>query len=520
MDLKMQSIHMNRVKCREAFQLRLEDDVNVPDHKPDVRMIVWNCGTVRIGEKKMSGERLYLKGTLLYHVLYLSEDREQPVQSVRGELPFEETLELPDSCIGDSIGVKAEIESLQIGMIHSRKLSVHAELGILAAAEEIHDVRAAVGIMQPDVKLHTRTRSIPVTSITVNRKDTARLREELFLPSGKESVKELLFWELKLCNAEAKPREEALEVRGDLSLFALWKSERTEGEPEYLEAMLPFKAELEISGCREGMIDDVAFRLTGENVTVRADEDGEDRLFVAEGVLEADIKLYEEGETEVLADLYAEDCNLTPEISEEEYENLLMKNDSRLRLNERITIPAGLPEILQVCRASAEIHPDLCVRDGEALKLSGTVEAGILYISGEDERPLMSYHTSLPFEHRIEIRGLTEDSTYDISCHVTDTSFGTVRNREAELKTELAFSVIASEKCRERIVCGVCSEEFSEDRLENLPSMIGYTVRQGEELWDIAKRFLVAEEEIIRIGEHGAQLREGDQLLIVKSVPV
>lgn len=546
MDLKMRSIHMNKVKCRETFQLTIDDDVNVPDNKPDVRMVVWKNATVKVGEKKTSGEKLYLKGTLAYHVLYLSEDKERMLQSVRGELPFEETLDLPGECAGDSIVVKAELENVQIGMIHSRKLSVYAQIGMLVQAEELFDVRTAVGLANgaeesaenrapmfsdtenalADIttdcgrKLHTKTRTISVTSIAANKKDTARLREELFLPSGKESVEELLYWELTVANAEARARDEAVEVKGELSMFALWRSGRAEGEPEYMEAVLPFKTEFEISGCREGMIEDVTFRLVNEGVSVKSDEDGEDRLFVAEGVLEAEIKLYEEGEMEILSDLYAEDCITNPVLMEEEYENLLMKNDSRLRLAEHLSIPQGMPDILQVCRGRAELRPDVCVRDGEALKLSGTVEVSLLYITGEDDRPLVAFHTDLPFEHRIEIRGLTEDSVYDIQCHVSDTGFGTVRNREAEMKAELSFSVLAMEKCREPMITGVSCEEFDEDRQENLPSMIGYTVKAGEELWDIAKQFLVAEEEIMRLDEHGAQVREGEQLLIVKTVPM
>lgn len=88
------------------------------------------------------------------------------------------------------------------------------------------------------------------------------------------------------------------------------------------------------------------------------------------------------------------------------------------------------------------------------------------------------------------------------------------------MKAELSFSVLAMEKCREPMITGVSCEEFDEDRQENLPSMIGYTVKAGEELWDIAKQFLVAEEEIMRLDEHGAQVREGEQLLIVKTVPM
>ncbi|MGN1084872.1 MAG: DUF3794 domain-containing protein [Lachnospiraceae bacterium] len=361
MEIKLQSIHMNRVKCRNALRLTVDDDVNVPDNKPDVRAVIWETGTVRLNEKKLSGGRLYLKGTLTYHVLYLSDEETKPVQSVRGELPFDESLELPEACAGDTISVRAEAEELEIGMIHSRKLAVRALLGIMVQAEELHDVRAAVE-MEEAPAVHTKTRVIPVTSIVADKKDTARLREEIFLPSGKDGIAELLFWELELRNAEARAREEVLEAKGELSLFLLWQSDREEGELECYEAMLPFKTEFEISGCREGLIDDVVFRITNETVSVKADEDGEERLLEAEAVLEAEMKLYEEGEMELLSDLYATDCNLQPVYRTEEYENLLLKNDSRLRLSERLPLAEGMPGILQICRGSAEIKPDICTR--------------------------------------------------------------------------------------------------------------------------------------------------------------
>lgn len=517
MEMKLQSIHMNRVKCRNALRLTVDDDVNVPDNRPDVRAVIWKTGTVRLNEKKLSSGRLYLKGTLAYHVLYLSEEEAKPVQSVRGELAFDESVELPEACMGDNISVRADIEEFEIGMIHSRKFAVRALLGILVQAEELHDVRAAVGIEDAG-KVHTKTRVIPVTSIAVDKKDTARLREELFLPSGKDSIGELLYWELALRNAEARAKEGFLEAKGELSMFVLWQSDREDGGIECYEAMLPFQTEFEISGCREGLIDDVTFRITNENVSVKADEDGEERLLEAEAVLEAEMKLYEEGEMELLSDLYATDCNLMPVMQTEEYENLLLKNDSRLRVSERLPLSEGMPGILQICRGSAEIKPDVCTREEESLNLSGVLEVNILYVSEEDDRPLQSHHAELPFTHQIEIRGLTPESTYDIRCNVTEAAFGMVRSGEAELKAELAFSVLAMENRKEEMIVDAKREEFDENRLEELPSMIGYTVRAGEELWDIAKRYNTPEEEIIRLSEHNGEVREGDLLLIVKAV--
>ena len=191
----------------------------------------------------------------------------------------------------------------------------------------------------------------------------------MFLPSGKDSIAELLYWELETRNLEARTKEEALEAKGELSLFILWRGDREEGGLECYETVLPFKTEFEISGCREGLIEDVAFRLTNENVSVKADEDGEERLLEVEAVLEADMKLYEEGEMELLTDLFATDCNLVPVLQEEEYENILLKNDSRMRVSERLTLAEGMPEILQICRGCVEMKPDVCIRDGENLKV-------------------------------------------------------------------------------------------------------------------------------------------------------
>lgn len=517
MEIKMQSIHMNRVKCRNALRLTVDDDVNVPDNKPDVRSIIWKNGTVRLNEKKLSGGRLYMKGMLTYHVLYLSEEEGMPVQSIRGELAFDESVELPEACSGDTITVRAEAEELEIGLIHSRKLAVRALLGIMVHAEELHDVRAAIDL-QDAPNVYTKKRIIPITSIVADQKDIARLREELFLPSGKAGIAELLYWELEARNMEARAREDVLEAKGELSLFVLWKSDREEGELESYETLLPFKTDFEISGCREGLIEEVMFRLTNENIAVKADEAGEERLLEVEAVLEAEMKLYEEREMELLSDLFATDCSLLPVLQEETYENLLFKNDSRMRVSERIPLSDGMPGMLQICRGSVEMKPDVCVRDGENLKLSGILEVRLLYVSDEDDKPLQSYRTELPFTHQIEVRGLTPESTYDVRCYVAESSFGMVRSGEAELKAELAFSVIAMENRREEMIVDTERKEFDANYLEDLPSMIGYTVRTDEKLWDIAKRYSTAPDEIIRLTERNGEVREGDLLLVVKSV--
>ena len=92
-----------------------------------------------------------------------------------------------------------------------------------------------------------------------------------------------------------------------------------------------------------------------------------------------------------------------------------------------------------------------------------------------------------------------------------------MRNGELELKAELAFLVIAMESCSEKMITGTTRSEFDENRLEELPSMIGYPLRRNETRWDLAKRYCVAEDDIITLSEHSGEPKEGDILLIVKA---
>jgi len=513
MDLTMKCIHMKRVNCKKAFPIVVDEDVNVSDNKPDVHSILWKTGSVRIGEKRTLGNRLVLSGTLLYSVLYSGEAGAEALACIRGEIPFEETVELSEDCSPENLRVRMEVERLEIGMIHSRKLSVKAEIGVLVRSEELTDLRAAVGVEQEDT-LQTKRRRLAVTGLAVDHKDTARLKEEVFLPSQKEGIGELVYWELELGDYSVKSKAEAVELRGELSLFALWKGER--GGFDSMRAQLPFSTEIEISGCREGMIEDVELVLGGENVSVKRDEDGEARILLAEAVLEAEMKLYEEEEIELLEDFYATDSDTKPVYELQEYETLRLKNESRMRFLERIALPNGIPELMQVCVGRVELHPEYGKREKGKMKLAGKAEISLLYISGADENPYVVFRTELPFEHYPELKEASEGDAVDVTCRVAEASFLSTRNREIEVRAEFVFTILETGKDTERVIVEAEHSALTAEQEESVPALTGYYVQKGDTMWEIAKKYRVPEEEILRILGKSEEPAEGEPLLICK----
>lgn len=48
MELIKKDIHMNRIKCKSTTQMTIDNDINVPDVKPDISRIIRVNGEVKI----------------------------------------------------------------------------------------------------------------------------------------------------------------------------------------------------------------------------------------------------------------------------------------------------------------------------------------------------------------------------------------------------------------------------------------------------------------------------------------
>ena len=121
MELRKENIH--RVcPVSQTNTFTLDDDFNVPDSRPDVKMILRENGRIRVLEKKCNAGRLHIRGVLLTDVLYISEDG-SGIQGLESEIPFDEMLHMElEDCSGMTI--RAELEDITATMVHSRKLNV------------------------------------------------------------------------------------------------------------------------------------------------------------------------------------------------------------------------------------------------------------------------------------------------------------------------------------------------------------------------------------------------------------
>ncbi len=518
MELIKKNVHMNKLKCQSSLQLTLDDDFNVPDVKPDIYKIIKEQGAIKINDVKMLNGKLMVKGVLNFNMLYLSDENVRPVHNMSGEVPFDEMIHLDDACAGDEAVINWELEDLTPGLINSRKISVKAIVRLAVLVEELYDEATAVSI-EGDEDIQFVNKNITVTDIAVDKKDTYRVKDQIHLPSNKGNISEILYSEMELRNPEVRLLDDRFNVKGEILVFALYASENEDNPVEYFETEVPFSTTVECSGCTEDMIDNIDFAIAGKSLEVMPDADGEERIIDVEAVIEMGIKIYEEEELELLNDVYSPAKDLVPVLKNAHYEEILVKNNSKVRVNDRVKINGNQPEILQVCHAAGEIKVDDIVQVDNGLEVNGVLEVQILYICADDNKPLNSVKGIIPFTQTVEAKGIRPTSIYRVKPALEQLSVMMLDSEEIEVKAGIGLNAIVFDSITEPIITDIDIYDLDYEKLQSMPSIVGYVVKAQDSLWNIAKKYYTTVDRIKELnGLEDNNLKVGDKLIIMKKV--
>ena len=70
MELLKRNIHMDRIRAEALTQITLEDDVNIPESKPDVGSLNLEKGVLVIDEIKPGTDVVNVRRRLLFYALH------------------------------------------------------------------------------------------------------------------------------------------------------------------------------------------------------------------------------------------------------------------------------------------------------------------------------------------------------------------------------------------------------------------------------------------------------------------
>ena len=518
MDLLMKNIHMCRQTKRTSTQITLDDDLNVPDIRPDVEMIIQSRERVNLEHTRVENGKLYVGGYMDVSILYMDDTKERQLFRLDTKLNFDECINMENLETGDNVRIRYETEDLNVTLINSRKLAIRGLLSVEVSVDEIYDLSAAVEVQTP-VVLCERRKRLDLMQLEVQKKDIFRLKETAAIPANKPDIREILWDYIQIRNCRIQLREGKLGIQGLVFFFVLYRGEDEKKSHQWLEQTIPFEGELACSGCVSGLIPEVELLLTQSSLSVREDTDGEMRLLHLEGVLELEIRLYRNEEVEILEDVYSPEKQLEVTVSEEQYERLVMKNESRCKTTGKIRIHSAKPRILQICHSNGTVKIDQTRILSNGIQIEGALLVSILYISSDDAMPFAVLEGSIPFSHVADVPGITEDCRFTLSGSLDQLTAAMSDSEEIEVRAQICLNVMAVQPLKQECIREIEEKDYTLEQLQAVPGFTGYFVQEGETLWDIGKKYFLTPSQIAEVnGLETEEIKAGDCLILMKQV--
>ncbi len=524
MELIKESARIEKNLGSFISQVTMEQDMIIPDNKPDVEELVLKGGRVTLENVRVMDGKAELNGKLVVNVMYKSsENREEeaaaaPMESFAGEIVFKETVQMPGVSQTDYVTPTWDLEDLRVRVLNSRKLTVSALVTFKMEACRDEEVELAEEIDEVDaesLEVDYVDKELEVLALAVRKKDMCRIREDVELGSNKPNIQSVLWKDMSITGVEYKLEEGKLKLTGDMLLFAIYKSEEEHIPVQWMEKSIPFSEEVDCPQAALGQIADVRVNISQTEVHEKPDYDGENRTLSLDAGLELFIRLYEEKNYRVIDDAYSPKAELVMETEVSELPHLLAKNNAKYKLSSKLNLPEGAG-CLQICNSACTVRIEN-VMCGEDLCVEGSICVSLIYMSSDDAMPIKSMEETIPFTHHIEVENLRDGADINISPSLEQLSTVMLSAEEVEVRANIDLDAFVCEKRETTLIKQISTRPFDEAVLEAMPAMTGYVVKAGDTLWSIAKSFYTSIDSVRRYNSlTGDNLRPGEKLLIVK----
>lgn len=515
MELLKKNIHMDRISAEAVTQITLEDDINIPENKPDVNSLNLEKGVLVIEEIRPGTDVVNVRGKLLFSILYHTLEGGSSLSLLEGNIPFEERIILQGTAPSDAVAVEGEVEDLTVSMINSRKLNVQSLVALSARVEELYDEEAPIGI-QGEETVEYRKSPVTVARIAISKNDIFRLKEEISMPSNYPNIFQILWNHISLGDVEFKAMEEKLTVQGDVHFFILYEGEGEDHPIRSFETTIPFSGVLECHGCRDGMIPDIRYHLGQQELAIRPDFDGEERNIGLELVLDISIRIYEEEKTEIISEMYGVTKEVETVTRSANLRKLLSKVTGKTKVTDRIRVSGASP-VLQLLHSEGcvSLEQQEVIENGILIK--GSLLVKVMYITGDDEAPYGSAQAQIPFEYTLEVPEIEPEDLSKIHGEVEQLQVTMLDGEEMDAKAVLAFTTTVFKNMPMELISQAAVKELDSAKMSSLPGMVIYMVKEGDNLWNIGRKYYVPVDSLRQWNElAGDELKPGQKLLIVK----
>lgn len=511
------SFKMLQMNEKETTQILLEEDILVPDIKPDLSNIVSMEGKAKIVDKDISNGKIKCTGKMDLKILYVPvENRgDYPLVPLNAVVDFRNEMDYLNSDKSD-VDITVNVEHMDYSIVNERKLKVKAVANLITKSYQALDMDLVS--KSENEEMQFLKKQIKYTDIVERKKAALEIKEELNIKDGMPEVGQILNWDINIFENQKQIINDRAVINATVQYNVLYLSDEVEPTPVLFKDTSEFTQFIDIKTIEGNVDSKVDFSLNYSNITPKKDVEENTTVFEADIDIQTDLSVSQLKEKEILIDAYHPQKEVDVETDMIKCKLLCGKGAAEIPIREIITLPDINPDAARIVDINAKvIEIDSYVESDKDI-VEGMLIVTILYQSNDENKNILGLKEEIPFRHAIEIQGITEDCEMEREITKRKIDFELMNSKQIEVNADVYMKSTAYSKESYNVLTKV---KTSEDivSVEAEPSIIVYVIKNDDNLWKIAKKYRTTIEEIKNINNivDDQEISSGEKLILLKN---
>lgn len=484
-EVSKENICINKLVCEKKEVIFVQNDLIVPDSKPDVLSSINMSGNACIYKKEVQDDKIKIEGNINTYIMYLPDSKDDKLRGLNTSLDFSEFINVPGAREGMQLELQTNIKDMECKVLNGRKVTVKAGLEVnikLYSNEEIDIVNSINNI--PDIQ--TLQKDFSINSLVGSGNTKVYVKDTLNIDQ-KDEIAEILKTDINLINNDIKISYNKILVKSEADVKIMYLTENN--QINTVKGKIPVVGFIDLQNISEENICDVNFDIA--NMIVRPNGPEEHSIYV-ELEIGANCKAFEKKQLNLLQDLYSPTLDLN---FNQRKVSTMTNKVSRVK-DFTVTNSINIDGITNENILDVEVKSTINKEQVTVSKIlyEGELEVNFIF---EDGNNINSKVAKIPFDYSVENELEDDKINVNTKAIINNTKFN-FEGSSVKANIDMQFNIEASKNANINIIENIQLQENRQSNGEDYDSLILYIVQEGDTLWKIAKRFRSTIDDIVR----------------------
>lgn len=513
-------LKMNIISQKLEMTIFVEEDILVPDIKPDLKQILCMDGKAFVSSKEIqigqgSEDGIRVTGEVLLQTIYLPESKEESeaISIIQSRLPFKTDWQVSASPMSH-LCICANVEKIDYTIINERKFRAKVTVELMLSEYAEKELQMFDSIRGENLELLKET--VKISHVALRKEDSVEISEDLKLKDGSLKPVRILKSDIRVVENHKQITSEKMVINANIMVNILYMGEETIEEdtyskPAFFQGKTDFTQFILMDQYEDAAMCKVDFN--EEELEVKINEEGD--CFSLKGSVNTSVEVLTNMEKEMVTDLYHSVKDTTYDFSENQIETVIGTGMTETSAREILNVPEHT-QADRVIYAGGRIKEKKETVEPGRVMVEGIILGEVICLSDDEEKKAFAIKQDIPFRGAMEIPSAQAGMKAESKVEIKDLWFDKINGKQVEVNVSLQAIAAAIKVSSLKLIKNPC---FVENNQSGRPSsMVIYITKKNDSLWKIAKRYKISMDAIREVNqmEEGSAIKEGMRLLVVK----